>query len=277
MSFGKQYRFSVHPAGFIGLAAAFLFLPSRTVLAATAALLLHEAGHMAALLLCGVRSWHFELTPFGGMADARTFDSLSPFGQVCSAGAGILVSLLGALGCMGLKLMHPFWYSFIQFQLSLAFVNCLPVWPLDGSRVLIAAASVFGKEETMKRALAIAAKGMGICFVLLGLWGVWHGECNWSLLASGPYLWYASQKGRVSENVRRMALAQNGKGSRKCILPLTAYACTEQADVRAFAYMLGRFSAERYHLLLQLNDMGQISRILTEDELSRLVFEDRKD
>ena len=277
MTFGKQYRFSIHPAGFGGFAAALLFLPSRTVLAAAAALLLHEAGHMAALWMCGVRSWHFEVTPFGGMADARTFDHLTPFRQVCSAGSGILISLLGALGCMKLKWFHPFWHSFMQFQLSLAFVNCLPVWPLDGSRVLVAAASVFGKEAAMKRVLAITAKGMGICFVLLGLWGVWHGECNWSLLASGPYLWYASQEGRVSEKVRRMSLAQSSKRSRKRILPLTAYICNEHTDVCAFAHMLGRFSAERYHLLLQLNEMGQISRILTEDELSRLVFEDRKD
>ena len=273
MTFGKQYQLVVHPLGFIVFGFALLFLPSRSVLAAVLALLLHEMGHMAALFLCGVRSWRFELTPFGGMADAKTFDRLTPFGQACSAGAGVATSLLGAFVCMRLMDAHPFCVSFVQMQLSLAFVNCLPVWPLDGSRILVALASIWGKEEAMRRVLSHAAKAMSVFFVLLALWGAWQGEYNGTLLAAGPYLWYASREGFLSERVRRLSAKQVPKRRDGRVLPIIAYACCKPTDSALLSRLIGGFSSERYHVLVQLDDNGQIGNVMTEDDMIRQVFE----
>lgn len=73
-----RLKLRVHPAG-AGMAGGMLLLaPSHVVLAAVAALTWHEAAHVAAMALCGVKHCVVELTPFGGMADAACYERLSP-------------------------------------------------------------------------------------------------------------------------------------------------------------------------------------------------------
>lgn len=277
MTIGKRCQLYVHPAGAVAAAASLLFLPSRTVLSAALALMLHEAGHMAALWLCGVRAWRFELTPFGGMADVKAYNQLRPLCQAAAAAAGVAVSLAGALLCMLMLHPHPLICELTRAQLSLAFVNCLPAWPLDGARVLVAMAACFGAESGMRRALAWMARCIGAAFAALGLWGAWMGECSWPLLLAGPYLWYAAREGSTAEQVRRLACMQKRKLAKNAVMPLSAYACTAETAAHVLGNLLSRFSSERYHLLVQLGEDGKVKQVLTEEEVIRQVFTNNKD
>ena len=263
MTIGKRYRLSVHPAGAAAAVTALLFLPSRKVLAAFLALLLHETGHMAAMYLSGVRSWRFELTPFGGMADVKEFEDLRPLKRAACAAAGVAVSLFGAWSIALAAPRDLFCREMVAAQLSLAFVNCLPVWPLDGARALAAVASCLGWEQAVRRALAALAKILGAVMVLLGLWSVWIGQSYLSLLFAGPYLWYASREGVVSERVRMIGK----KHSAAEMLPVTAYTCKEGWEEHALPKVLGRLANERYHLLISIGKDGSICRVATEEEL----------
>lgn len=273
MKIGKRYQLSVHPAGAAAAAAALLFMPSREVLAALLALLLHEAGHMAAFWLCGVRSWHFELTPFGGMADAKAFELLRPVKQAAAASAGVLVSLLGAWGCALLGPRNLFIQAFVHAQLSLAFVNCLPVWPLDGARAAVALAACLGCEQPVRRALTFCAKVLGGVLVLLGLWSAWIGQCNLSLLLAGPYLWYASREGMVADRIRLLEHGIGRKFFSADAIPLAAYACADTDKKALLPKLVGRFSGERYHILVSIGEDGRLCRVMTEDEMLHHVLE----
>ena len=106
-----RLKLRVHPAGAAWLGACFLMAPSHAVLAAVAALTWHEAAHVAAMALCGVKHCVVELTPFGGMADAACYERLSPGKKAASSLAGVLASAVGAWLCFRFAPDTPFWHA----------------------------------------------------------------------------------------------------------------------------------------------------------------------
>lgn len=277
MRLGKRRQLYIHPAGIAAALLALLFCPSHLVFAALIALVLHEAGHMAALLLLRVRSWRFELTPFGGMADVQDYDALRPYQQMICAAAGIGASATGAWICCSVLPNTAFTSALFRFQLSLAVVNCLPVWPLDGARIVTAAASWLGWENGVRILLCRAALVIGMALMALGLWGAWKGVYNPSLLIAGPYLCYAAAQGNVADRLRRLGKLQSEKRLGGRLVPIAACVCAKDELNTLIPRMLGRFSSGRYQLLISIDEEGSIAEVFTQDELIRQVFEDGKD
>lgn len=261
----SRARFSlrVHPAGAALLLAALLFVPSGQVLAVAAALLGHEAAHLAVLRLCGVCDCRVEVTPFGGMIDSRAYDRLAPLRQSLCAAAGVAGSALAAWGCLAFAPNTPFGRALFEANASLALVNCLPAWPLDGARTLVALASAAGCERGMRRLLHGVSVVLGGAMVGLGLWGVWRGIVNPSLLVAGPYLWYASGEGRLGAGVRAVSDLEHPL-QKSAWLPAEVIATAASEPPRA---LLGQLRGGRYHLLLQVNEAGNLRRVWTQDEL----------
>lgn len=265
----------VHPAGAAWLGACFLMAPSHAVLAAVAALAWHEAAHVAAMALCGVKRCVVELTPFGGMADAACFDRLSPGRKAAASLAGVLASAVGAWLCLRFAPVAPFWHALYLANASLAAFNLLPVWPLDGARALLALAERLGVERPAQRVLTGLAYALGLSMVALGLYGAWLGHVNLSLLCAGPYLAYAAHASGVAQSVRRMQRAQDAArklaGGR--VMPVCAYACAGSPSRMVLARLADRFSGLRYHLLLVMDPgTGRIRESLTEGEMAQRLF-----
>ena len=270
-----RLKLRVHPAGAAWLGACFLMAPSHAVLAAVAALTWHEAAHVAAMALCGVKHCVVELTPFGGMADAACYERLSPGRKAAASLAGVLASALGAWLCMQFAPVAPFWHALYLANASLAAFNLLPVWPLDGARALLAAAERLGAERPAQRVLTGLAYALGLSMVALGLYGAWLGHVNLSLLCAGPYLAYAAHASGVAQSVRRMQRAQDAArklaGGR--VMPVCAYACAASPSRMVLARLADRFSGLRYHLLLVMDPgTGRIRESLTEGEMAQRLF-----
>lgn len=263
----RGFVWRIHPAGAVIFGFALLFCPSTEVLAAAAALLLHEAAHLLAMRLCGVQNCVVELTPFGGMADALAFERLPCVRQMICAAAGVAAS------AAAFAISSPFEWkgglvaAFSKMNGSLLAVNCLPVWPLDGARVLVALAGVLGKEHTVRKALAFLAWFLGICLAMLGLYGAWIGWVNPSLLLAGPYLCYAASQGMLSEKIRRLHRVWEERTLSGLKL-VTAAACPKGMERAAAPALLGRLERSRYQLLVVVDPVsGQISRVMTEQEM----------
>ena len=270
-----RLKLRVHPAGAAWLGACFLLAPSHVVLAAVAALTWHEAAHVAAMALCGVKHCVVELTPFGGMADAACFDRLSPGRKAAASLAGVLASALGAWLCLQFAPAAPFWHALYLANASLAAFNLLPVCPLDGARALLALAERLGVERPAQRVLTGLAYALGLSMVALGLYGAWLGHVNLSLLCAGPYLAYAAHASGVAQSVRRMQRAQDAArklaGGR--VMPVCAYACAGSPSRMVLARLADRFSGLRYHLLLVMDPgTGRIRESLTEGEMAHRLF-----
>lgn len=135
-----------------------------------AAVAVHEAAHAAVLLLlgaelCGIRLGFAQLELRTGFLSWRT--------ELWSAAAGPAVNLLcGTLFGRAAP-------EFAAVSLLLGTFNLLPVWPLDGGRVLRAAlTAAFGLRGAHAAELAGLACGILICAaaVYAALWwqtGIW--------------------------------------------------------------------------------------------------------
>ena len=187
-----KLRLKIHPAGAVLAALGLMLFPSAGMLAAAAAMLLHEGGHVLAMALCRVKECRIELTPFGGVADVPGFERLPGRQQCLIALAGVPVSAASAWLCLRFAPQTEFFRLFYRFSLGMALVNVLPVWPLDGARVLLCAARWFGREEPARRAMLWLSYLLAAGMLALGLAGVFQGRVNLSLFLLPPYLAYAA-------------------------------------------------------------------------------------
>ena len=272
----KRFRLKVHPAGIALLAAAFLFADSRLALAVFLALALHEGAHLIAMTLCEIKGCTVEITPFGGMMDVGLFDRYPPWKQLLASGAGVAASGLAAWICWRSLPNTLFIQRFFQANLSLAFLNLLPLWPLDGARMITAAASYLGMEQQVKKTLSFFSAVLGILLALLGLYGVWKGMANPTLLAAGPYLCYASRAEMVTSRVRGLGRIER-KLSDGEALPVTIWAGCDKDLHTQFIRRLSQGTGNTYQVWLFVDpSTGQIQKWWTEHEaMNHLLSQDR--
>ena len=150
---------------------------SRELLSIALALCVHETSHILAARIAGVEIEYIEIMPFGGAAHVRDLYSERGGAIVLTALAGPLANLLmmlagAALGWWGL-MRFPQAARMIRVNGMLALFNMLPALPLDGGRVLYAAA---GRALGRRTAVNIAA---GVAYALAALLAI---------LAAGMYL-----------------------------------------------------------------------------------------
>ncbi len=105
------------------------------------AVILHECAHLLALRLCGGRVRSFRPAPFGLCIDYSSSE-LSLLGELFVSAAGCLLNLSVALAAV--ICYAVFGVDFMLFGVVnavAALVNLMPVYPLDGERVLYIALS----------------------------------------------------------------------------------------------------------------------------------------
>ena len=256
---------TVHPAGAILFGIAFLFLPVPEILAILMGLLLHEGCHFAAMWLAGVRVLQMELTPFGGMMDAQVYNDLPAAKQAMCAGAGIAGSAMGYL--LWKEQSGLFVNAFRNVNLSLFVVNALPLWPVDGARVILAFAKKAGSENAVRKILSYLAYAVGVVMVILGIYGVWIGITNLSLLLCGPYLCYAARQGYIAQRVRQLQKSYYGGRNGHTPMLASVYVARQEFEHMAKVITLAKREAGRYQLLFTLDSSNKIIRVETEDEI----------
>lgn len=126
--------------------------------------LLHEFGHIFVAKKLGYISKKITLTILGGIAEINLPPKLSKKDEFLIAIAGPVVSLLLAGFFYEIYRLLPFdttWlksetlYMAYYVNLSLFFFNMLPIFPLDGGRIL---RSILGCKFTFKKATQISKK-----------------------------------------------------------------------------------------------------------------------
>ena len=191
---GDGSRFTIHPLFFlVGVFYCFtgdfpLFLMSCIVA------LEHELAHAIAAARLGYRLNKIILMPYGALIDGEIED-LTFKDEITVALWGPLANLLTAFFFASLWWFFPDFYAYTDtacfLSLTIALVNFLPAYPLDGGRVLLATLSLFflnrkkdkkSAEEKAKRySKAISAVIAGLLLLLFFLLAK-RGEINYSLL-----------------------------------------------------------------------------------------------
>lgn len=103
-------------------------------------ILIHELGHGGAAHVFSWRIKRISLLPFGGVAEMDEHGNRSLKEELIVVAAGPLQHLWmmgGAKLLYSAGLMPPYHYElFIQLNLMVLFFNLLPIWPLDGGKLL---------------------------------------------------------------------------------------------------------------------------------------------
>ena len=131
-------RFRIHPLFFALALLLVLFGQASALLWTFAAVAVHEAGHALAARARAYTVRELTLFPYG--AAMGMGEEMDPKSCVIVGAAGPFANLLAAAGVLALWWLvpaaYPFTYGFLRANLFIALFNLLPVYPLDGSRIV---------------------------------------------------------------------------------------------------------------------------------------------
>lgn len=135
--------FQVHPALVLMGAVALWLGEGETLIAFAPALLLHEAAHLAAAHILGIRVESIELMPFGAAVRMENLWRIRAGQLAAVALAGPAMNLAILLSCAALawaRVLPDAWAVLcIKANASILLFNLLPALPLDGGRALFGA------------------------------------------------------------------------------------------------------------------------------------------
>ncbi|MDU5144819.1 MAG: M50 family metallopeptidase [Paenibacillus dendritiformis] len=272
--------YTLHPLFILLLAMAAVTGYILELLTLFVIVIVHEMGHVTVARMFGWTISEVKLLPFGGVAETED-GSLAPAWQewlVMAAGPlqnGIMI---------GLALMFEQWGwwgsawtdDFIRANAFIGLFNLLPVLPLDGGRMLQAAASLWfsyyktlliGARVSMAVSAAIAAYSLipvftggkvNLNLLVLGIFLLWS---NWEEWKNVPYRFLRflmSRPARLRKWERsgclgRPIVAENG-------WPLSG--------------LLRLLRRDEYHFIYVMDPEGAIKRIIPEQRAIDAYFDE---
>ncbi|MBR5947351.1 MAG: site-2 protease family protein [Clostridia bacterium] len=145
----------------------------ETLLIAAGSLIVHELSHSVMAHRLGFSVSSIELQPFGCVARLKRAP-LSPSESAAIAAAGPLVSLILSLTAAGAAFLsggteNSALSELSFFNLTLGLVNLLPVLPLDGGRLALAAVSSVNGSDRRKAASALSIGGVAIGLIVAAI------------------------------------------------------------------------------------------------------------
>lgn len=134
-------RFSVHPL-FLAFGVYYALIGKVFLfLTVTVCAVLHELGHSFSAQRAGYKLNRITLMPFGAVIDGADND-IKPLDEIKIALAGPFINLAVGVFFVALWWVFPETYPYTDIAVntcfSLALVNLIPAYPLDGGRVLYA-------------------------------------------------------------------------------------------------------------------------------------------
>lgn len=171
----------MHPLALFGAAVmALAFSPAR-IFGIVTAVAVHEAGHVAAGAILGVRVTGINVVPFGISFDMRQPRSYLHEALIAAAGPFVNFTVC-ALILSGVLPSGDGVRELFVFSLSLGMLNVLPVRALDGGNVFMAAISHFFGRDCAERVLGVLSVVTLTLLYLAAVYIFFYGSENFSLL-----------------------------------------------------------------------------------------------
>ncbi|MFD2168985.1 M50 family metallopeptidase [Tumebacillus lipolyticus] len=240
-------------------------------------IIIHELGHVWVAISYGYKIREMVLLPFGGVAKLEHGAmGWNPTHEVAIAIAGPLNNLLMI---MVAALLHSAglwseWLTqfFIKGNLMIGFFNLLPALPLDGGRILRAAAS---KARGFRAATEVSIRmsyAMAALLIIIGLVSLWVGYFNIGFLMLGAFLLLSAWELRKQMHVDVIRfLDAKRRDKRMRSQEVRTLAAPESMRVRD---VIERFAPDAYHMIYVLNEQKKVTVVLMEDDLVNSVFEE---
>lgn len=186
-----KLKFSVHPL-FILFGIYFAFrgkVFSFIVFTLTA--VVHEIGHSLVAGSLGYELKRITLMPYGAVVRGEIKDMVYK-DEVAISLAGPFVNLFVAIIFVCFWWLVPNSYPYTEIcvlaNLTIATVNLLPFYPLDGGRVLLAIISCYVKRKTAIKVCKIIGLGGSAVLAALFIYSVVIGTANFSILFFASFI-----------------------------------------------------------------------------------------
>ncbi len=266
----KKFRFSIHPL-FLVFAVALIYLGYFYILLAyVLTIILHEFAHAFVANRLGYRLNHITLMPHGA--------SLSGQNAFFSARDEILVAIAGpvlnlVLAVVGCALWwvwpesYPVTEPFVYANMVTAVINCLPIFPLDGGRVMLALLSRNGNRTSAVKKIKITGIVVS-CAILVGFVITVFFVPNYTMLVFGSFLFVTALLEDKSAYYSHMNLLESKTPYLSRGLKIREIAVPETIEL----YKL--FNAVTPDSLTDFNVIDKNYKIIgkiTEPELERLI------
>ncbi len=157
------------------------------VLLGIAAAMIHEAGHLLALVIGRVLPERICLSAFGMRFELPSVSgALSDRQQIIMAAAGPLTNAVCA------ALLYPWYPSAAVVHGTLAVWNLLPLYPLDGERIVRYGLLSIVPEHSVRRVQTILFWLVWPLLCGLSLLLIWHNPAGGSMLFVAVYIGVAN-------------------------------------------------------------------------------------
>jgi len=261
-------RIKLHPLFFALALALILFGQALAFLWTMLALILHELAHIAAARLRGFTVKKLVLLPFGAMMSIEeSFDAPS---SVLIGLAGPLANIALALITLGIWWLFPEAYAFTELffyaNLSLGIFNLLPIYPLDGSRVVLGLCK--NKLKAIK-GLQIAGVVCSIAFFGLFIGSFFFG-INFSFGIIAVFLFLGAAFGTREE----MYISVLDGASKNYMLGVEQKTVRVSGDI-PLVRLYHHVSSGSETKFVVLDDKGEERGAINETELKELAIKNR--
>ncbi len=258
------------PVVYVMVTAYFAFGYARETVCYLVALALHELGHAAAARVLGYSLGGFKLMPYGAALIGET-SGASVADEIIIAAAGPLCSLALAVTTAAtwwvFPSSHAITSTFGEANFWLLLTNLAPVFPLDGGRIALAAASVKRSRAAAYAKLKIVGYALSGIFAALFFLSLFLGV-NFSFATMSAFVLLSASapfyEGEYECAYKRAYLGERlkkGLVERKILV-------TEQTSVRRLRRLC---SHGAYTVFIVVNDALEPLGTLTETDVGEAL------
>ncbi len=186
----KHTAFYVHPSLPIFFLYATVTGHLALALISSVSIFLHEMAHASAAALLGLPIRSIELTPMGAMLRIKDADCLSGWKHIIILLSGpaltLAICMIAPLIAGANWLPRRFCWLLYMCNLSIFLMNLLPVYPLDGGRMLALLLGHFLNYHIVCRIMRMLGVMLGLSLIGLNLYVIYRlGGWNLSLSLAG--------------------------------------------------------------------------------------------
>lgn len=269
----QKIPIAIHPL-FL-LLGAFMFWCGRGFLFViyTVLALMHELAHLIVARKLGYRLNKIRLMPFGAVLEAEQ-DEFAPSDEIKISLAGPLFNLLFAVIIVALWWVKPAAYyktvDIMVANLSCGLFNLIPIYPLDGGRVVLAFLSRKFDRVFAAKLMKKATLTFGLILILIFVVALFY-AINFTILAVGIMI-LACALGEENASYKKITFISAKK--KKAVHGLGVKDILFNGNSLCSKVYL-KLSASQFNVVLICDDQLNIIGRLTETEISDIVLSGR--
>jgi len=237
---------------------------------------IHELGHACTAKAFGWRVRKIEILPFGGVASVDEHGNRPMKEEFLVVVAGPMMNvimILFALGCSYLGYwQESFALQFIEYNLIIFLFNLLPIWPLDGGKMLqLGLSMVLPFRKAIRYSLLVS----GVCFfvylIIIALFFTYY----FYLWIVGGFLLISQWLEWKQAHYQFMRFLIDRKQSQEAVEALEVLGITGTTNQLVYDLVLQMFR-HKLHYFCILNERGEMEYVIHEHELLHQYFEEKK-